>query len=386
MQTPPPRPPAAASNDNTYDEGAAAARKPHLQPPRRRPRRHRLPPVINRGTLRKLAQLVPTPPGGGDKIIVLPDNVLPVEDAARIQIAGRKDHISGLPDDVLGEIVAVLPIKDAARTQIISSRWRRLWRSVPLDVDCRRIPAEKGLHFQIVPHILNSNLGAVRRFRANTHHDLLGAHALDTWLRSPALDNVKELDLWYAGYFLLPPRQSMPPPSPSLSRFSPMLRALTLGGCGIADDDAITFAFPQLKYLALERVTVSECSLQAIIDGCPALECLQIHNSLGFRSVRIINSLTLRFMGVSLCYNLGTKDQVQLKELVVKNAPCLQKLPCFDTLDDRLHVSVISTPRLDTVDWLSERDIGDRITISEEWRKFLLENKGFERPSVSFYS
>jgi hypothetical protein len=47
---------------------------------------------------------------------------------------------------------------------------------------------------------------------------------------------------------------------------------------------------------------------------------------------------------------------------------------------------VISAPRLDTVDWLSERDIGDMITISEEWRKLLLQNKGFERPSVSFYS
>jgi hypothetical protein len=247
---------------------------------------------------------------------------------------GGGDNISGLPDDVLGEIVALLPIKDAAGTQIISSRWRRLWRTVPLDVDCRRIPAEKGFHLQIVPRILNSNLGAIRRFRASTHHDLLGSHALDTWLRSPALDNVKELDLWYAGYFPLPPWQSMPPPSPSLSRFSATLRALTLGGCGIADDGAITFAFPQLKYLALERVTVSECSLQAIIDGCPAIECLQIHNSLGFRSVWINNSLTLiRFMGVSLSYNLGTKDQLQLKELV----------GCYVLIracDDGLHVRI----------------------------------------------
>ncbi|KAK1626020.1 hypothetical protein QYE76_000335 [Lolium multiflorum] len=218
QQTPPPRPPAAASSHNTFDEEAATARKPQQRPPRRRPRRHRLPPAITRGTLRKLAQLVPTPPGDGDKI-----SGLPVEDAARKQIAGGKDHISGLPDDVLGEIVALLPIKEAAGTQVISSRWRRLWRSVPLDVDCRRIPAEKGFHFRIVPRILNSNLGAIRRFRASTHHDLLGAHALDTWLRSPALDNVKELDLWYAGYFPLPPRQSMPPPSPSLSRFSATL-------------------------------------------------------------------------------------------------------------------------------------------------------------------
>ncbi|XP_047050394.1 putative vesicle-associated membrane protein 726 [Lolium rigidum] len=76
----------------------------------------------------------------------------------------------------------------------------------------------------------------------------------------------------------------------------------------IADGAIITSAFAQLKYLALERVTVSECSLQAIIDGCPAIECLQ----------------------------LGTKDQVQLKELVVKNICPLPREAAMPKLKEQM--------------------------------------------------
>ena len=80
----------------------------------------------------------PAPPFSPDKDGILcasspSDGYLSTSD-----VNAGEDRISGLPDELLSNIVARLPLKDAARTAVLSPRWRRVWASTPLvlcDVD-----------------------------------------------------------------------------------------------------------------------------------------------------------------------------------------------------------------------------------------------------------
>jgi hypothetical protein len=74
-----------------------------------------------------------------------------------------------------------------------------------------------------------------------------------------------------------------------------------------------------------------------MIAGCLALEYLLIAHGYGFRCVRI-NSISLK----SIC----VKGYNRFRELVIENAPCLERLL---QLISGLHTSVISTSKLETL-------------------------------------
>ncbi|KAF7056733.1 hypothetical protein CFC21_064112 [Triticum aestivum] len=304
--------------------------------------------------------------------------------------AAGVDRISALPDELLGEIISLLPTKDGARTQILASRWRHLWLSAPLNLDCRGFATAADLAVvryrrvynnvpSAVAHILDRHQGPGRRLRVKGYRLPVAAAAataatalnwwivapalaaaasaaLDCWLVAPALDGLQVLECWVSS------KRSKPlgPLPASAYRFSPTLRVATFGGCRLPDDDiAQGLHFPNLKHLSLESVSTSEHSLHSLIARCPALECLMIHTIFGFRRLRI-NSLTLTFICVQdQLQNCKAFSQLQFEELVIQNAPCLEKLiPLY--FECGLQVSVISAPRLHTLGFLT--DWGDHST------------------------
>jgi hypothetical protein len=192
------------------------------------------------------------------------------------------DHISRLPDHVLGEIISLLTIMEGTRTQILASRWRHLWRAAPLNLDFSSLPGSNNMlpsRCALVSAILAAHQGSGRRLCLPARHLQGRADAVDVdvdaWLRSHALDNLQELEFYFCCAKHCDPElviEALRPPPASIFRFSSTLRAATISNCYLVDDTVETLRFPHLRKLALMCVKISEVSLHNIVSGCPGLD------------------------------------------------------------------------------------------------------------------
>ncbi|XP_047043317.1 F-box/LRR-repeat protein At4g14103-like [Lolium rigidum] len=196
------------------------------------------------------------------------------------EAGGGPDQISNLPVDALRSIVSLLPTKDGARTQSLSTRWRHLFRSAPLNLDVELRREDEPAASSLVPHILADHQGPCRRLSLTWYGykcDMVPA-LLNRWLHSPALNGLPEFhlrhnrtangeeDLWRAHYTL----------PPSVLRFAPTLRILSVKcACHrirfpcVAGGDV---QFPHLKQLTFKGVIISEADLHGVLAGCHVLE------------------------------------------------------------------------------------------------------------------
>nr|XP_045088255.1 F-box/FBD/LRR-repeat protein At3g26920 [Aegilops tauschii subsp. strangulata] len=233
------------------------------------------------------------------------------------------DLISSLPDEILGSIISLLPTtKGAAQTSVLSSRWRHLWRTAPLNlVIDHSLLSQEGECTTIVSKILTTHSGPARRLSFNRPRGIRLRRELygkfDGWFQSPSLNGLEEL-------YLSSDDKSPCPLPPSVLRFAHMLHIASIGGCDFTKINAApTLSFPRLKKLKLYDVSISEATLHRLLAGCTMLQSLDLRWIRGLCSIRIV-SPTLRSIGVSVCDHCD--EEPVFPELVIEDAPCLEKI------------------------------------------------------------
>ncbi|KAM3277527.1 hypothetical protein ACQJBY_045429 [Aegilops geniculata] len=258
----------------------------------------------------------------------------------------NRDLISRLPDEILGSIISLLPTKEAARIPILSSRWRHLWRSAPLNlvIDYNlliKTSLEERDCTAIISKILAAHPGPARHLSLRSICLCNNLYArFNGWFRSPALNGLEELD--FCGRNM----QSLVPPS--VLRFVPTLRLASIGGCDLSRIDiAPTLLLPQLKQLKLYDIAISESALHRLLSGCTVLESLDLESIHGISIVRIV-SLTLRSIVVYV------HNQADMVELIIEYAPCLERLIQRGKKGPRT-ISLIAAPKLAVLGYLTPR-------------------------------
>ncbi|KAK1665897.1 hypothetical protein QYE76_054056 [Lolium multiflorum] len=253
----------------------------------------------------------------------------------------RADFISNLPDAVLGTIVSLLPTRDGCRTQALSRRWRPIWRSAPLNLE-----ADRGFSEQLVSKILSGHLGPARRISLNKIRRLPHRYQTDDdrsngWLTP----NLQELELIHRFDCR---RNSLPP---SVFRLAPALRMARFGLCHLPPNLAVDF--PHLKQLTLHMVSLTEETLSGVLSGSPALESLLLDQNVGVSTLRI-SSPTLRSIGFCALWNRHVvAGIVNVQEMVIEDAPCLERLLPLNPDYGPATIRVIRAPKLKILGSLS---------------------------------
>uniref|UniRef100_A0ACD6A0A9 Uncharacterized protein n=1 Tax=Avena sativa TaxID=4498 RepID=A0ACD6A0A9_AVESA len=281
------------------------------------------------------------------------------------------DFINTLPDAVLCIIISLLPTKDGGRTQAVSRRWRPLWRSAPLNlVADSSLSGQERKRVVYVSKILAQHPGPALRLALPYIRERYYGK-IEGWLRSQALTNLQELDLGYDVEGFLP--SSLPLPSSAL-RFAPTFHVASFSCCRFPDLSAQSLNFPHLKQLSMSKVIISDSSasslnlphlkqltlygvtisgdaLHSMLTGCLSLESLLLQNIVGIGCLRI-NSPTLRSIGLSGPFN--AKDATVFQELVIVDAPCLEKLLPLHPDSGPRTIQVIRAPKLQVLGVLSD--------------------------------
>jgi hypothetical protein len=106
-------------------------------------------------------------------------------------------------------------------------------------------------------------------------------------------------------------------------------------------------SFPLLKELYLRCVSISEDVFHGVLSSCPVLESLYLQSTGDVGCFRI-SSPTLRSLGLCKCFSIQG-------ELIIEDAPCLERLILPQPGEGGDTIRVIRAPKLQILGRLSGR-------------------------------
>ncbi|KQK01422.1 putative F-box/LRR-repeat protein At3g28410 [Brachypodium distachyon] len=227
--------------------------------------------------------------------------------------AGRdhpgEDRLSDLDDDLLREIISRLPITDAARTTTLASRWRHLWHSTPLVLDDTDLP--ETTRAAAVDCILSGHPGPFHAVRLYNCSFGPQDQELGEWLRLLAAKGTRQLFLFNQDG------------QPSLRLPADFFRCSSLQSLALCSwtfpDEHLPGIFPNLRKLAMSRVSMTDLHFDHLLAASPVLEAAVV-------DLPLLERIYLRSQSVR-CVLLGIS--VMTLEVAVVDVPQLQRLFLF---------------------------------------------------------
>ncbi|XP_008797501.2 F-box/FBD/LRR-repeat protein At1g13570-like [Phoenix dactylifera] len=253
------------------------------------------------------------------------------------------DLISLLPDCMLITILSFLPVKDAARTSILSSRWRHLWTLAPLHLDVSAL------------HLEGSHPSRTRRedeaWRVRATNQILSVHRgpipsgclwgffldnpdIGRWVETLIRRGIRELALCCADM-----DRFYPVPLPLLDCRS--LLALKLSHCHFPEPPLPCPTFLNLRELSFYFCVITDDIISNLLSCCRTLHSLVITGCMGLLSIRI-RSPGLR----SFTLNCSSVYGNEINDLIIEDAPNLERLMIHRSVAQDSQVTILNTPRL----------------------------------------
>ncbi|KAF7102894.1 hypothetical protein CFC21_103952 [Triticum aestivum] len=269
----------------------------------------------------------------------------------RRRLAAGRNRLGALPDDVLHHTLTYLSVTEAASAAALSSSWRYLWRSYPLVLEDKGIPAPA--RDALVPRVLADHPG---RFRSVILYDCRLAslnRELPGWPRLLVDKSTQQLLLAHHDWTVIQPDSARLLPADILRCGSLQVLSLDFWTFSADLSRRADISLPQLQILTLTRIVVSDRDLECLIAACPVLESLRLTLN-SPKHVRLRSkSLRCALVGLS-----------KVEEFAVVDTPLLQRLYLFQQINGGA-VRIACVPNLRVLGYLDTRthklQIGDSV-------------------------